>query len=336
MGKSKLTLQQRKRIKDKQSRLSIELDLDGQPESSAPPNQLGAEQSGIVVTRFSNQADVLAEDSLEKSLRRCYFRAHLDSLVTGDRVIWQDGDPYGVISAVLPRRSQLDRPDSSGQVNTVVANIDNVMVVIAPQPEPKTGLLDRYLIAIEHHQISPTIIVNKVDLGTELLSPVLELVELYRKIGYPVILISSKSGAGINKLVEILTAKTSVFVGQSGVGKSSIINILCPLAEAKIGKLSTARLAGRHTTTTADLYHLPSGGNIIDSPGIREFGMGHLNNHQLLNGFIEFRPYLGQCRFRNCRHLNEPDCALKNACKKGEISSQRLRSFRNISESIGA
>jgi ribosome biogenesis GTPase len=336
MGKSKLTQQQRKRIKDRQSRLSTTSKANKPPETLLSPDQLGAEQIGTVVTRFSNQADVIADESINKTVRRCYFRSNLDSLVTGDHVVWQNGDPYGVISAVQPRTSQLDRLDSRGQANTIVANVDNVMLVVAPEPQPHAGLIDRYLVAIEHHQISAAIVVNKIDLSTEQLAPVLELIQRYQEIGYQVNLVSSKSGEGMGKLAERLSDQTSVFVGQSGVGKSSIINVLCPLAAAKTGKLSNARAKGRHTTTTADLYRLPGGGSIVDSPGIREFGLGHLETDQLLDGFVEFRPYVGKCRFRNCKHLNEPDCALKVACAEGKISGERLSSFRNISESMAS
>ena len=334
MAKSKLTLRQQKRIRDKQSRSSPTTKNDDLFDELLTSGQLGPEQNGTIVTRFSNQADVLPEHTPDSPLRRCYFRAHLDSLVTGDQVVWRDGDPTGVICAVLPRKSQLERPDGRGKIRTVVANIDCILIVVAPEPEPHNELIDRYLVACEHHQISPAIIVNKADMNTDRVKQVSDLVAPYREIGYPVLTVSATSGLGISDLASLLANQTSVFVGQSGVGKSALINALHPSAAAKIGKLSTARAKGRHTTTTADLYLLPDSGSIIDSPGIREFGLIHLDRQQLAQGFIEFRPFIGRCRFRNCSHKDDPDCALRNACENGEISAQRLSSYHRISESL--
>lgn len=335
MAKSKLTLRQRKRIRDKQSLASSIPKNDDALEQLLSSGQFGPEQTGIVVTRFSNQADVMSSLQPGSPLRRCYFRSHLESLVTGDRVVWRDGDPDGVISAVLPRTSQLERPDSQGNIRTVVANIDHILIVVAADPEPHNELIDRYLVASEHHQIAPIIILNKCDLDSERVAQVATMLTLYRDLDYPVVMVSAHTGEGIDELKALLTDRTSVFVGQSGVGKSSIINTLCPPANAKIGKLSTARAKGRHTTTTADLYLLSDGGSIIDSPGIREFGLVHLDQQQLARGFIEFRAYLGQCRFRNCSHKDDPDCALRNACEDGKISAQRLDSYHRISASLG-
>ena len=217
MAKSKLTLRQQKRIRDKQSRSSSTTKNDDLFDALLTSGQLGPEQNGTVVTRFSNQADVMSETAPDSPLRRCYFRAHLDSLVTGDQVVWRDGDPTGVICAVLPRKSQLERPDGRGKIRTVVANIDRILIVVAPAPEPHHELIDRYLVACEHHQISPVIIVNKADMNTEQVKQVSDLVAPYRKIGYPVLAVSAKSGLGISELAALLANRTSVFVGQSGV-----------------------------------------------------------------------------------------------------------------------
>ena len=142
--------------------------------------------------------------------------------------------------------------------------------------------------------------------------------------------VSTQSGAGITDLRALLSGHTSVFTGQSGVGKSSLINALLPAAGARTGALSTATGKGRHTTTTARLFHFPSGGDLIDAPGIRDFGLIHLDRDAIARGFPEFRPYLGHCRFRNCRHRDEPSCALLAAVSTGAISERRLQSYRHL------
>ena len=218
----------------------------------------------------------------------------------------------GVIIAVLPRENFLERPSSLGELRPVAANIDQIIIVIAPLPEPHANLIDRYLVAAEHYQLSPVLLMNKSDLLDENnRSEMQELLSIYRDIGYPVLSVSSKTGARMDELKTLLDDKTSVFVGQSGVGKSAMINRLLPAANTVVGSLSEARDKGRHTTTSARLYHFSEGGDLIDSPGIREFHLEHLDKETLLNGFLEFRPFLGHCKFRDCQHDKEPGCRLK-------------------------
>jgi len=175
------------------------------------------------------------------------------------------------------------------------------------------------------------LLLNKSDLLDPARRPELEaLLERYRAIGYTVLRASTVDAQGLDALCAQLRDRTSVFVGQSGVGKSSLIRALIPGVDIRIGELSTAESKGRHTTTTAKLFHLPGGGDLIDSPGIREFGLDHLDRAQIEQGFVEFHEWLGRCKFRDCRHDREPGCALREALAQGRIDPERMRSFLTI------
>ena len=331
MAKRKITDQQQRRIHRKQS-TSIHAGAQKKSEALLSSGQLGPEQEGIVSTRYSNQVDVIS--SAEGQPHRCYLRSNLVSVVTGDKVIWCQGEPYGVVSAVLPRATQLDRPDARGKLRPVAANIDRIVVVIAPEPMPHANLIDRYLVAIEHQGITPVLVLNKVDMDSDKTAAARTLIQVYAELGYEVIEASAESKQGLEQLTKALAEHTSVFVGQSGVGKSSVINAICPSAKAAVGVLSEAHTQGRHTTTRANLFFLREGGRLIDSPGIREFGLIHLDERDIALGFVEFLPFLGQCKFRDCSHEQEPGCALQDALEDGKISLQRMRSYEQIKRSL--
>ena len=298
---------------------------------------LGPEQTGLVIAHFGVQVEVEAEQGEEAGqVFRCHLRANLPALVTGDRVVWRAGNQgIGVIVAQLPRNTELCRPDSRGQLKPVAANVDLIVIVFAPAPEPHANLIDRYLVAAEHAGIRPLLLLNKADLIDEQNAPALNaLLAVYRQLGYPLLEVSAHHGEGMAQLQKVLDGHISVFVGQSGVGKSSLVNSLLPDVQTRVGELSEWSGQGQHTTTTARLYHFPGGGELIDSPGIREFGLVHVSRADVEAGFIEFNDLLGTCRFRDCKHDREPGCALLGALEDGRIQPQRMHSYRSIIASL--
>jgi ribosome biogenesis GTPase len=333
MSKRKLTRQQGWRIekiqeerRQRAQRKAIDLaQYDGE--------QLGPEQEGLVIANYGAALDVEATDG---SLHRCRLRQNLELLVPGDRIIWQgiSQEDAGVVVALLPRRTVLARPDALGTLRPLAANIDQILVVAAPRPTYSTDLIDQYLVAAESTGITPLIVFNKVDLITapEEKARIERDLERYRDIGYRVIGASTFAQHGLDEVIDALHGKSSVFVGQSGVGKSSLVHALLPQQSIKVGALGERSGLGRHTTSAARYYALPGGGAIIDSPGVREFSLWHMDASELARGFIEFRPYLGNCRFRDCSHRHEPGCALRQAVIEGAISTERLASFLRMVE----
>jgi ribosome biogenesis GTPase len=330
MSKRKLSRRQAWRIEKIQTERAERAHRRGdKADEAVAAGDLGPEQQGLITAHFGTQ---VAVESADGESQRCHMRANLEGLVTGDRVIFCEGEPTGVVVAQLDRHSELCRPDPYGKLKPVAANIDQIMVVIAPLPTPHANLVDRYLVAAENVGIEPVILLNKTDLlaGDDTLAQDMEdLLAPYPKLGYRVMYTSSKTG-GLDELQATLAERTSVFVGQSGVGKSSLINELLPGVDLRVGALSDSTGKGTHTTTTAQLFHLPSGGALIDSPGIREFGLWHMSRYQVEQGFREFENVLGQCKFRDCAHESEPGCALLAAAEAGEISARRLGSYRYI------
>ncbi len=321
MAKRRINKQQQRRIQAQHRQRSQRArDAD-----TIDSDSLGPEQVGQVIESFGRQINVENDEGL---ITRCHLRANLDNPVAGDRVIWQQGPEAGVIVAIEERRSLLSRPDFNGQPKSIAANIDQMLIVVAAQPPVYANLIDRYLVAAEAHGLDALIVQNKADIPLD--ADTHAMLQSYEQTGYRLLRVSSKSGEGLTELKAALRDAISIFVGQSGVGKSSLVNALLPEANTAVGELSHAADKGRHTTTTARLFHFPDGGDLIDSPGIREFGVQNLDRAAVERGFREFQPFIDQCRFRDCRHESEPDCGLRAALERGDISPARLQSYRQI------
>ena len=327
MAGRRLTQQQRTRIQQRQDRRRARAD-----DALAPALEeagLGPEQTGLVIVNYG--ATLIVEDRAG-NLFRCAARQNLGRLACGDQVIWQpSGAEEGVVVAVAERRSLLTRLDYYGQPRPVAANLDEVAVVLAPEPELSEYLIDRYLVAIAAIGVQGLLILNKVDLlDASARAALLERLEPYRRIGYPLLLASSRQEQGLDELRAWLGGRVSLLVGQSGVGKSSLVKALLPDREIRIRAISQVTGHGAHTTTASMLYHLPAGGDLIDTPGVRGFELGEIGPDALDRGFPDLAPYLGHCRFSNCRHQGEPDCALEAAAECGEITLRRLESYRQL------
>ncbi len=301
---------------------------------SAPPKETDG-QPGQVLAHHGQTSLVEAENG---DVVRCSTRRSLPRTVSGDRVLWQASSPReGVITTVLERDTVLSRPDQNNRVRPVAANIDQIVVVIASKPSFEYGMLDRYLVAAELIGAQPVIVVNKSDtLDHDSRSKLEERLQVYKRIGYALLFTSTRSTDGLRDLHQQLKTHTSVLVGQSGVGKSSLIQSLLPELDIRTGSLSQVTGLGRHTTTVAMLYHLPDGGDLIDSPGVRDFNLVKVPAAELEHGFREFRPYLGQCRFHNCRHVSEPGCAIQMAAREGQIVERRLENYCKLVRSMTA
>jgi ribosome biogenesis GTPase len=263
----------------------------------------------------------------------CQTLRKLETVVVGDQVlISRITDQQGRIEQLLPRRSVLQRPSRSKQTRPVAANIDTIFVVFAAEPECDFLLLDQYLCICENCNINAAIVFNKIDL------PFANSIELelqyYQSLSYPLYKVSSKQSIGISALQTVLSQQTSMFVGQSGVGKSSLTNTLLPDKNLRINSVSETTRHGRHTTTAATLYHLLGGGYLIDSPGVAIFGLAGLSEAQLAWGYREFQPFIAKCRFNDCRHVNDKDCAVRLAVSNGEISTSRYQRFLKLREKM--
>lgn len=259
-------------------------------------------------------------------LLECVPRGKKSEVACGDRVeIERTGTGQGVIETIAPRSTLLYRSDAYKQ-KLIAANVTQIVVVVATEPSFSDELLARCLLAAHEQNLSIVIVLNKCDLpqvdaARAQLAP-------YRKIGYKVLELTAKQD--VAPLLPYLQGHTSVLVGQSGMGKSTLINALIPDAQAATREISSVLDSGKHTTTHARLYHLNADSKLIDCPGVQLFGLHHLDFATVERNFPEFLPYLGQCKFANCTHSHEPDCAIRKAADAGEIDARRLTLFKQI------
>lgn len=331
MGKRRITRKQSARIDQLQQGHRDKAKTALGTEPSINDSDLGPEQEGTILSFYGSQADV---EGVSGHGQRCHIRQNLGSLVAGDKVIWRNSTKHhGIVIARCPRKTILGRPNKQGQIRPVAANVDQMLVVAAPKPQISLSLLDSYLVAAETLHIDPIIVINKADLLSPSLAKQMQHdLQPYKDMGYQILLTNAHELKSLRQLQQSLSEKTSVFVGQSGVGKSSLIAAILPHESIAVGDISSSSELGRHTTSNSRLYHIPQGGHLIDSPGIREFGLWHMSQAEIACGFIEFRPFIGHCKFSDCSHQHEPGCALLAAIAEGKISRQRLASYLKLCE----
>ncbi|MEW6119399.1 MAG: ribosome small subunit-dependent GTPase A [Pseudomonadota bacterium] len=282
---------------------------------------MAAVESGQVVAAHSRRFVVeTAQGPLP-----CLVRGRHLQVVCGDRVEFRRDGDTGVIESVLPRSSLLYRSDAF-KTKAIAANVTQLAVVVAARPSFSPELVQRCILAAEDQGIAGLIVLNKIDLpetpaARERLAPLV-------RIGYRYIELSALAGAA--PLLPALAGHTTLMIGQSGMGKSTLVNALFPDVRAETADYSEALDSGRHTTTHTRLYRIDADSALVDSPGLQEFALQHLNANALARAFVEFRPYLGHCRFRDCRHEGEPGCRLVEAVEAGEIDPARLALFRML------
>lgn len=287
-----------------------------------------------VIASYGNQCKI---ETADKTLVRAKSLKSIGKPLCGDNVKYKiEQNHQLVITEILPRTTILSRLNNlNPKPKQIASNIEQMIVVISANSSIKYGLIDRYLVAAEFSGFTPVIVLNKIDtIEKQELNIIKKDMLIYENIGLPVFYISAIKNIGIESLLNVTADKINIVVGQSGVGKSSIVNAILPNMPAITKEISDSNNKGKHTTTTAYLYSIPNNGKLIDSPGIREFGLWNIEKNELAKGFTDIQHYSEQCKFRNCLHQAEPGCAVVAAVKEGEINKQRYESYLSIFDSL--
>ncbi|HEX7046537.1 MAG TPA: ribosome small subunit-dependent GTPase A [Gammaproteobacteria bacterium] len=282
-------------------------------------------ESGRVIVNFRRHSVVERDDGERID---CIVKGRKLKPVAGDRVRWEATEEGGAIVEILPRHGVIERYDAVRDRQVLAANVDQAVVVNAIEPATDWFTLDKYLAAAEANGVEAVIVLNKIDLADADQLAELDLrFTIYRWLGYPVQFLSTETGAGMDEFRECLGGKTNILIGASGVGKSAIAQQLLPAETLKVGAISSASGEGRHTTTATVLYHLADGGDLIDSPGVREYRLRPMPARDIAPLFREIRALQGQCRFQDCMHSKEPGCAVKAAVEDKRINERRYASY---------
>lgn len=308
------------------------------------PEELAALPAGVVVAMRGLYADVddgsrIVPCTVRRVLRTRKIEER-SAVTVGDRVRFalqpetEGREIEGVIEHVEPRRGELKRK-SGRRVQTIAANVDVVVIVSsAREPTPKPHLIDRYLVAAHHSGVTPIVCMNKIDLDEN--GTAYDILQRYGRIGYAALATSTIEGTGIVALRELLVGKSAAVAGQSGVGKSSLLNAIDPALNLRVGRVASQTEKGRHTTTTARLVKMPFGGYVVDTPGIRSFDLSPVPRNEYEAHFPEFVEHVARCRFPDCTHTHEGGCAVKAAVESGDIFPERYDSFVQMYEEPGA
>ena len=286
-------------------------------------------EAARIVASFSSTGVAELENG---TLVACKYRRSSGRPVCGDRVQLERYEPDYVVKIIEERRNRFIRADIRQNKKLVAANLDQVLIVLAPYPAPSQDLLDRYIVAATSLGITALIIYNKwelreVEKHREVARELAEKLEYFQRLGYEVLYTSCKTDPGTGALLAASPGKTSILVGQTGVGKSSLVKALVPDRDIQVSSVSAATGKGTHTTTTTTLYHLPGAGSLVDSPGVWEYGLWHMPCAEIANGYREFNQYSATCKFADCLHVAEPGCAVKNAVAEGNIPDSRYQSY---------
>lgn len=317
MAKRRLTHQQQRRIRRAQKTRNIEGENHFQ---------------GRVISHHGGEVEVQPDEpqQAENGNLNCNVRSNLGLIVCGDRVLYQQASANPAIVSILPRDNLLQRQDGFGQTKAIAANVSQLLICLALEPAPNLFLLDQYLLSAEQQDIDVLIVVNKIDLLDSNDPDPFDLQKIYQPIGYRILYTSIVKHQHIEELQQHCAGQVNVISGVSGVGKSSLTKAILPDQDIRIREISQVNREGRHTTRTSRLYHLPQGGDLIDTPGVRGFRPVVEKDKPIASGFREIEQQAQHCRFHNCRHINEPRCAVIKAVEEGQIHRGRYDNYLKL------